>query len=147
LNTKLINLNLISKTKKGVMEELVDLISTSGLIKNKKALLKALLEREALGTTGIGNGVAIPHAREVGVKRLVVAFGRSKEGVDFGALDGEKTYLFFILATPRGEIGTHLKILAKIAHLLKDKYIRNCLIKADAKKEVIEIIKNVEVQR
>jgi fructose-specific phosphotransferase system IIA component len=140
LKEKLINLELKENDKKSVMIELVDLIARSKQLKNKKAFLKAMVEREKLGSTGIGGGLAIPHAKSDMVRDFTLVFGRKDSGIDFGALDGEKTYLFFALASPKNEVGGHLKILADISHLLKDKFIVELLKKAKSKKEILKII-------
>jgi len=144
LKDKLINLELKGKTKTEVIAELVQLISKSGRVRNKKAFLKAILEREKLGSTGIGNGVAIPHARSEGIGDFILAFARQDAGIDYGALDGEKTYLFFSLASPKDEVGGHLKILAEISRLVKDKFIVDLLRKAKSKKEILKIISYAE---
>jgi len=140
LNEKFISLDLKGKTKKEVIAELVELVAGSKKLKNKKAFLEAIIQREALGSTGIGDGVAIPHAKTKVVKGFVLAFGHSNNGIDFGALDGEKTQLFFILASPKEEVGSHLKVLADISHLVKDKFIVSLLKKAKDKKEILRII-------
>ncbi len=140
LKGKYIELSLHADSKKGIITQLVDLSAKSGKIKNKKAFLKAVLERERLGSTGIGNGVAIPHAKSKEVKGFVLAFARVEEGIDFGALDGEDTSLFFILASPEEEVGRHLKIMANISRAVQDKFIIERLKKAKEKKEVLEII-------
>ncbi|MFH1398401.1 MAG: PTS sugar transporter subunit IIA [Candidatus Omnitrophota bacterium] len=140
LKDKYINLDLKGDTKKEIIEELVDLIAESGKLKDKKALISVILKREKLGSTGIGNGVAIPHAKSNKIKNFILAFARKKEGLDYGALDGEKTYLFFLLASPESNVGGHLKILSNISRLVKDKFIVNRLKKAVDKKEILKII-------
>ena len=141
LNEKVIDLDFKEKNKPKLITALVDLLSKSGKLKNKKSFLRSILEREKLGSTGIGNGVAIPHAKSGSIKGFALAFAKSKEGVDFGALDGEKVYLFFILASPVDPVGEHLKILAKISYLIKDKFIVDLLRQAKDVKEVIKIIR------
>lgn len=145
LKEKFINLELKEKTKNKIIAELVSLLATSGRLKDKKKLLSAIVKREKLGSTGIGNGVAIPHTRSDQVKDFVIAFARQSEGVDFGALDGEKTYLFFILTSPEANVGGHLKILAEISRLVKDKFIVERLKRAKDKKEILKIIATYEV--
>jgi len=140
LQEKLINLELRGKNKKEIIEELVDLVARSSKLKNKKAFLKAILERERLGSTGVGNGVAIPHAKSKVVKNFVLVFGRKDSGIDFGALDGERTYLFFSLASPEEEVGGHLKVLSEIARLIKDKFIVDSLRGVRTKKDVIRVL-------
>ena len=140
LKEKYIELDLKEKEKTKLIAELVDIISKSNRIKNREALSKAILERERLGSTAIGNGVAIPHAKIKGIKKPLLILGRSTEGVNFDALDGEKTYLFFMLISPREEVGLHLKILSKISHLVKDKFVVERLKKIKGKHEVFELI-------
>ena len=144
LNEKMINLELTGSKKSEVIAELIDLLSKSRKIRNKKAYLKAVMEREKLGSTGIGNGVAIPHAKAEGVGGFLLAFARMNVGIDFGALDGEKTYLFFALASPKNEVGGHLKILAEISRLVKDKFIVDLLKKAKTTKDIIRIITDAQ---
>ena len=139
-----IELGLEGKNKAEIISELVDVISKSGKVKNKKALSDAIMEREKLGSTAIGNGVAVPHAKIEGIKQTVLAFGRSVAGVDFNSLDGEKTHLFFMLISPKDDIGAHLKILAKISHLIKDRFMVGLFKNAKSKKEVLSIILNLE---
>lgn len=146
LNEKLIELDLREKNKAKLIRGLVDLAAKSGKLKDKKVFLRAILEREKMGSTGIGNGVAIPHAKSKAVKGLVLAFARSGEGLDFGALDGEKVHLFFMLASAEALVGEHLKILAKISYLIKDKFTLESLKLAGNKKEVLKIISSFENQ-
>jgi len=141
---KYIELDLKEKEKTKLIAELVDIAVKSKQIKDKKILFKAILERERLGSTAIGNGVAIPHVKIKGIKKPLLILGRSAEGVDFSALDGEKTYLFFMLISPQEEVGLHLKILARISHLVKDKFIVEHLKKVKAKHEIFEIISDFE---
>ena len=140
IKEKYIKLDLKETNKKKLLTQLVDFIAKSGRLKDKKAFLGALLKREKLGSTGIGNGVAIPHAKSERVHDFILAFARQDEGVDFGALDGEKTYLFFLLASPLEDVGNHLKILADISRLVKDKFIVENLKKAKNKKDILKII-------
>lgn len=144
LKEKFINLSLKGRDKKKVIAELVELIADSKKLTNKKAFLKAILEREKLGSTGIGAGVAIPHAKAAVVRDFVLVFARSSAGINFGALDGEKTFLFFALASPKNEVGGHLKILSEISHLVKDKFTIELLKNAKDKQEILKIISRME---
>jgi len=144
LKDNLMELELEGKDKAEIIDELVDIITKSGKAKNKKALASAIIGRENLGSTAIGNGVAVPHAKIDGIKQTVLAFGRSAAGVDFNSLDGEKTHLFFMLISPKEDIGSHLKILAKISHLIKDRFMVGLFKKAHSKKEVLSMISNLE---
>ena len=140
LNPKAISVDLEATTKEGVIKELLGTLAKAGVIKNEEKLFKILMDREALGSTGIGQGVGIPHGKTDSLRRLVGALGISKIGVDFDSLDGEPTHIFFLLIAPEDSAGPHLKALAKISRLLKDKFLREKLMKAKTKKEVIDII-------
>lgn len=144
LKESLIELDLKGENKAEIIDELVDMVAGTGKVKNKKAFATALMEREKLGSTAIGNGVAVPHAKIDAISQTVLAFGRSINGVDFNSLDGEKTHLFFMLISPKEDIGSHLKILAKISHLIKDRFMVGLFKKAKTKKEVLSIISNLE---
>jgi len=144
LKEKYIELDLKEKEKTKLITELVDIVVKPSRIKDGKALFKAILEREKLGSTAIGNGIAVPHVKIKGIKKPLLILGRSAEGVDFDSLDGEKTYLFFMLISPQEEVGLHLKILAKISHLVRDKFIVERLKKIKDKHEIFEIISSFE---
>jgi PTS system nitrogen regulatory IIA component len=149
LNEKAISANLNSEDKKGVIEELVDLLVKAGGLKPKARndAIKTLLNREALGSTGIGQGVAIPHAKTEHVKELVGALGVSKKGINFDSLDGEPAYIFFLLLAPVESSGPHLKALARISKLLRDKFFRESLKNASSEKELLRIIKEEDQRR
>jgi fructose-specific phosphotransferase system IIA component len=140
IKEKTIELELKSTDKKKVIAELVDVVARSGKLKDKKDFLRTIIKREKLGSTGIGNGVAIPHSRSLKVKDFILAFARQDKGVDFGALDGEKTYLFFMLASPEANVGGHLKVLAEISRLVKDKFLVDRLKGAKDKKQALGVI-------
>jgi len=140
LKEDLIELDLKEENKNKLIFRLVELVAKSGKIKDKKIFLKAIMERERMGSTGIGNGVAIPHTKSKAVKEMVLAFAKVNAGVDFGALDGEKVFLFFMLASPQDYVGEHLKVLADIAGLIRDKFTIELLKKSKQKKEVLKII-------
>ena len=133
-----------SHTKEDVIRDLVGLRVQAGSIKEKDVsrLVQILLKRESLGSTGIGQGVAIPHGKSDCVTQLVGAFGVSETGVDFDSLDGEPVHLFFILIAPQNSTGTHLKILAKISRLLKDKFFRQALRESKSPEEVLKQIQD-----
>ena len=147
LNEKAICANLTASTKEEVIEKLIDLLLKAKVIKDKKKLIKILLDREALGSTGIGQGVAIPHGKSEGVKELVAAFGISEKGVDFDSLDGEKVFIFFLLVAPEDSAGPHLKALARISRLLKDRYFRDTLKAAKDEKTLLKIIKQEDSKK
>ena len=141
LSQKAVTTDLKHTDKQGVVGEMVELLIDAKEIKDKDSLIKSLLEREALGSTGIGQGIAIPHAKSGSVRKLVAAFGVSKAGINFDALDGEPVYICFLLVAPPDSAGPHLKALARISRLLKEKRLRSSLRKANSEKEILEIIK------
>lgn len=144
LDKESIELNIKSKTKKEVIEELVEMLAQKGLIADKKVTIESLMEREELGSTGVGQGIAIPHSKTKGVKELVAAFGVSKEGVNFEALDGEPVNIFFLLLAPEGAAGLMLKALARVSNFLKNKYYRRKIIEAVDKTAVLQTIEEEE---
>ncbi len=147
LSVRTVSTNLKATDKEGIIKELVGLLSKAQSIKDKEKLVKSLLEREALGSTGIGQGVGIPHCKSESVKDLVAAFGISRKGADFDSLDGEPVYIFFLLIAPQDTTGPHLKALARISRLLKDRYFRDTLRAANEEKELFRIIKEEDRKR
>ena len=135
--------------KEEVIRELAELLVKSGAIKEKDVgkLVQILLKRESLGSTGIGQGVAIPHGKSDCVTRLVGAFGISHAGVNFDSLDGEPVHLFFLLVAPEDSAGPHLKALARISRLLKDKHFRDTLRAANDEQTVVHIIDEEDNRR
>ena len=135
--------------KEAVIRELAGLLVQSGAIKEKDVgkLVQILLKRESLGSTGIGQGVAIPHGKSDCVTRLVGAFGISRAGVNFDSLDGEPVQLFFLLVAPEDSAGPHLKALARISRLLKDKHFRDTLRTANDEQTVVHIIDEEDNRR
>lgn len=142
LNKKAATVGLEAKDKEGVVRELIDLMVKSGEIKSKdkESLVKIVLDREALGSTGIGQNIGIPHGKSSNIKRLTGAVGISKKGINYDSLDGEPAYIFFLLLAPQDSAGPHLKALARISRLLKDKYFRDMLRMAKTEKDLINVI-------
>jgi PTS system nitrogen regulatory IIA component len=132
--------DLKAKDKKGVLEELAQVISDHEPSIDKRALVKVLVERERLGTTGIGDGVAIPHGKLKGVGRPIISFGRSKAGLDFESIDKQPAYLFFLLLAPDNSSGIHLQVLAKIAKMLKSSTFRKRLMEIGTREELYQTI-------
>src|SRR3990167_4666538 len=122
LDVRAIKLGLKASTKEEALKELVEILAQVEDVGDPKGIVKALVERESLGSTGIGQGIAIPHGKTDRVKRLVAVLGISKFGVNFDALDGEAVYIFFLLVAPKSTPGPHLKALAQISRLLRDSY-------------------------
>ena len=142
LSKKAIGADIKSTKKEDVIRELVDLLIASEEIdkKYRNKLIEQLMTREALGSTAIGQGVGIPHTKSECVNKLIASFGLSQNGVDFDSLDGEKVYIFFLLIAPIDSAGPHLKALARISRLLKDKYFRDALRECKDEKSILKVI-------
>ncbi len=150
LNERAVTTDLKAQSsKEDVIRELVQLLVNAGAIKDKDVskLVQTLLKRESLGSTGIGQGVAIPHSKSDCVKDLVAAFGVSLGGVNFDSLDGEPVHLFFLLVAPEDSAGPHLKALARVSRLLKDKHFRDSLLAAKDEKTLTKIIREEDEHR
>lgn len=120
--------DLKSSDKKGVLTEFAALIHKTFPKLPQEEILEILSNREQLGSTAVGNGVAIPHGKVPGLEKIAALFGRSKRGVDFQAHDEKLTHLFFVLLAPETAIGNHLQALARLSRLLKDEKIRERLV-------------------
>ena len=131
--------DLKAQNKKGILEELVSPVSEIANV-HQEDLVKVLMEREQLGSTGIGGGIGIPHGKMKDIDKLVVGFGLSRKGVDFESLDGLPTHIFFLLITPENSTGLHLKLLARISRILKDDPFKTRLLNATNGDEILEII-------
>jgi len=140
----LILFDIKSKAKEDVIEELVELVNTSNMVTDKETLLRDIKERENLVTTGIGYGVAFPHAKTKSVKGIVIAFGRSDEGIDFEAIDHKPVFLFFLIAAPEDAIGAHLNVMSRLSYLMKSEENRQKLMKATSPGEVLELVDQVK---
>ena len=146
LNKKFIQINLIGQTKDEILQEMVEILDKGGVLNNKEEYLKVVREREANSSTGLEERIAIPHGKTKAVKEATVAFGKSKEGVDFNSLDGEKSKLFFMIAAPEGTTDAHIEMLSKITNKLLDDDFKERLEKATTADEVIALF-NEENQK
>ena len=142
LSKKAILADIRATKKEEVIKELVDALVAAGEIEKRcrNKLIDALMTRESLGSTAIGQGIAIPHAKSDCIDKLIAAFGLAKKGVDFDSLDAEPAYIFFLLVAPQDSAGPHLKALARISRLLKDKYFRDSLRACTDDKSILKII-------
>jgi len=147
LNEKAIVPGLKATDKESVIRELVDVLGKAEGFRNRDDIVKILLGRESLGSTGIGLGIGIPHGKCSNIKRLVACFGISQKGVDFDALDGEPVYIFFLLVAPEDSAGPHLKALARISRLLKDKYFRDFLRSLKDEKAIFKAIRDEDAKK
>ena len=132
--------DLKANDKKGVLEELTESISSHEPSVDKASLVKVLVDRERLGSTGIGDGVAIPHGKLSSVRHPIISFGRSKQGLDFDSMDGQPVYLFFLIVAPENSSGFHLQVLARIAKILKNSAFRKKLLEAANRGELYQAI-------
>lgn len=129
--------------KQGVLEELVTPIARIAGV-NHDYLVRVLMERERLGSTGIGDGIGIPHGKLKDLDSLVLGFGLSRKGADFESMDGQPTHIFFLLVTPENSTGLHLKLLARISRILKSELFRQKLMDAANSDEIYSIIQEEE---
>lgn len=132
--------SLSSANKVDVLAELINVLIQSGLKIDRTKAIDVLQQREKLGSTGIGDGVAIPHGKIPDLSELVVAFGRSREGISFDAIDGKPAHLFFLLLAPENSTGQHLKALARISRMLKTPDFRRKLLDADTTSDLYKAI-------
>ncbi|OGC09100.1 hypothetical protein A2V82_01030 [candidate division KSB1 bacterium RBG_16_48_16] len=146
INEKLIFLELEAKDKDSAIAAVVEKMSRANIFDNASSFLKEVKGREQLGSTGIGKGVALPHARTQHVKNIVVAFARLKKGIDFQSEDKEPVKLIFLLGTPLNSVGEYLKVLAKISKIARNDKIRKSLVKAGSVEEVAEILKDEDLE-
>jgi len=135
-----ISLDLPGDTKNEIIESLLDLLVGTGKVKDRDAALACILEREKKMSTGIQNGVAIPHGKTPVVDELVACVGMKKAGVDFEALDNQPSKIFVMTLSPVNRTGPHLQFLAEVGQLLKQKNQREALLAAATKEEVLSII-------
>ena len=128
-----------STTKTDAINELAVLLKKEGAIADEHAVAEVVLEREELGTTGIGEGIAVPHGKSDTVDKLVAAFGRSERGIDFESMDNQPVHLLFLLVAPKATAGPHLMALARISRLLKNRDFRKSLMDAKDKAELLKM--------
>lgn len=136
--------DLKADKKEDVIKEIVDSLDKGGKLADKEKFMGDVLERENLGSTGIGNGVAIPHARTDAVKGFVVGFGKSDSGIDFNSLDGGKVHLVFLMGADPSELNLYLRLLAELSKLLMNSNFRQILMLAKTPAEIITAIRKFE---
>ncbi len=140
LQDSLIIEDITAQDKMGVFREFARLLKSKGKIDSEEELIQVLTERETLGSTGVGDGVAIPHGKLHSIPEIIVAFGRSRRGVDFQSLDAKPVFLFFLLVTPNDKPGEHLKALARISRILKNPALRAELIQAPRRQDIQRLL-------
>jgi PTS system nitrogen regulatory IIA component len=140
LDRKHILPDLLATSKRGVLEELAAVLMDTSETLDLEKVVEVLLERERLGSTGIGDNIAIPHGKLPQLSRLLLAFGRSLKGVDFESMDGKLSHLFFLLLAPTNSAGLHLKALAKISRMLMNQSFRESLMKAASSEDIYKLL-------
>ena len=136
--------DLKGESKEDIIAELVNSLVVGDSITDRDQVLQAVLDREKIMSTGIGDGIAIPHGKSAAVTKLVAAMGTQRRGVDFDALDGEPAFVFFLLVSPANVSGPHIKALARISRLLKNDAFKKKLIEANSAEEIIATIEAAE---
>jgi len=145
MNEEFVNLSLESDTKERVIEEMANVVLRRKNVQDRGRFLQAILDRENLESTGIGRGIAIPHARTDAIDEMVVVFGRSKMGVDFSSIDGKPAQIFFLIVAPEKDKSAYINVLARLSRLLRKEEFRRNLEQAQSPDKVIELIaKNEE---
>ncbi|MEI8214166.1 MAG: PTS sugar transporter subunit IIA [Planctomycetota bacterium] len=146
ISPKAIRSELTSSTKEGVIAELVDALVSAGDIKaaDKDDIVKAILKREELGSTGIGRGVAVPHTKHASVEKLIGTVGVSAEGLDFESLDGQKASLFFLLVSPPDRPGDHLRALENISRQLRDDQFCRFLRQSKTADDILQLLEEAD---
>jgi fructose-specific phosphotransferase system IIA component len=137
-------MDLRTSTKEDAIREIVQAMANSGKVKDAGRFTRSILRRESLGSTGIGFGVAIPHARTECVEGFVIGFGRSRTGIDFQSLDGEKVHLIFLMGANPRDLNLYLRLLAELSRLLMNPSFRKELLSAVTCEELINIFKKYE---
>jgi len=143
LHKETILTDLQSTDKKGVLDELALPVSEMSKTDHRE-IVRVLIERERLGSTGIGHGIAIPHGKLQGLESLVLGFGLSRQGVTFDSIDGKPSDIFFLLLSPDNSTGLHLKLLARISKLLREEAFKEKLRSAREAEDVVRIITEVD---
>lgn len=140
LSPDVVWVDLKAATKKGIIEEMVDRLVAAGKVKDRATVLEAVLEREAKMSTGMQNGVAIPHGKTNAVKELVAAVGLQKAGVDFDAMDGQPCTIFIMTLSPKNRSGPHMQFLAEVSRLISQPAEREKLLAAITHAEIYELL-------
>ena len=146
LTPKAVTARLEARTKRDALVELVDLLEDAHGLRSQGEILDRVLRREAMMSTGIGNGVAIPHGKAKAVDRMLAACGISLQGIDFESADGEPAYIFILLVSPETVGASHVKVLANISRVLKEESVRKMLREAAGPTELLAALKTAESQ-
>ena len=146
LTEETIILDVSANSKQGVLTELIEQLDNAGKLTNKESFMDDILAREAQSTTGIGDGIAIPHAKSSAVKKPAIAFGRSTDGLDYESLDGQPAHLFFMIAATDGANNDHLEALSRLATFLMDEKFREKILGATTKEDILKAVNDKETE-
>ncbi len=144
MNEKSVLLSFHDTKKAEILREMVECLSTNGLLQDKEEFASAIFERENVESTAVGGGVAIPHGRSSSVSKLSVIFGRTRDGVDFESLDGKPVNFIFMVAAPLEASKEYLQAIAKVARLLKSEVMRKRLLEAETVQEIMDVVKDFD---
>lgn len=139
IRPEIVKVPLTSTTKESTIRELIEILHGAGEISNVDAVYDAVMERESKGSTGLEIGVAVPHAKTSDVAHLIIALGISPKGIEFEALDGKPSHLFFLILAPPDQSGPHIEALAEIARLTRSQSFCNMLIETHSAEEVVRL--------
>ena len=142
LSKETILLDLKNTDEGGIIEEMIDFLTASGKIKEKKEALKAVIDRERKMSTGMQNGIAIPHGKTDMVDTLIAAIALKKGGADFGSLDGQPSRIFVMTLSPDTRTGPHIQFLAEISRQLNDPIVREKILNATKPEEILNALSN-----
>ena len=140
-------MDLTASNKEAVIDELVEKLNGANRLNSKTEFKEAILKREAQSTTGIGEGIAIPHAKTKAVKQPSICFGRSVSGINYESLDGQPAHLFFMIAASEGANNTHLETLSRLSTLLMDEGFRKQLLEAKDESELLQLFDEKENEK
>lgn len=141
ITPEVVKVPLTADTKESVLEELVYILKEADKVADERKALAAIIEREQRGSTGLENGVAVPHAKTDTVRRLTIAIGISPKGVEFEALDGKPSHLFFLMLAPPDQSGPHIEALAEIARITRSRAFCDAMINANSSDAVVRLLR------
>jgi fructose-specific phosphotransferase system IIA component len=144
LKNELVKIPLNGSSRDACIEELIDKLTENTLINNKKSIFDAVLEREKIMTTGVGNGIAIPHCKHKDSPNFAVCLGIHPKGIDFQAIDNKSVKIIFLLVGPENNPGLHIKLLSRISRLMSNEELRDQLVKASESDAAFELIQDEE---
>lgn len=142
LTEQQVSMDLKGESKREVIEELLDLLVKNNNVQEREIALNDLLEREQYLSTGLENGLAVPHAKTGAVNELMVSFGLSRKGLDFDSLDNQPAHFIFLVLSPRDTSGPHIKVLAQITRNFRENEVAQNLLNAGSQQELFEVIQN-----